>query len=443
MKTIKFLKGICYDAFPHGYDPSTANTTCIWFGSDMARYNTKPLWGKSFSPIDGPDAGKIFEGRDDLNNLNNLGVNLIRLYDWDPRNDHMPFLDYCYELGIQVLVPVSNYNLGAFGTPPDMTDSITSLINSFSYNNDYHPAIYGIIIGSEMDQLPNVPISYVSDYTQKWVQIESVAYSNYRKVPIGHPISFATNGPGWSGKYPCFGYLDELLPPLITNTTRDLNKRLMLCPHTYNEASYLYDNAEGSGKGWIELAYDTYNLPILICEIGCSRLTRDDYLDVVQDQLLKSVMYNQTDKLLGICYFQYCDKVWTPNTSEGSFGLVNNTDKTTDIVCYGPKDFCHYDGFPCTNNSLNIQILENNPVINVLQNAYDSEYIANIMDTYKTDDNTNKNVIVAKINDKIIPLSDSEYKMLKFLTDRNESILSGLRNYTLKEKFEIKIFFST
>lgn len=366
-----FFKGICYDAFPHGYDPSTANDTCIWFGSDMAGYNIKPLWGDSFSPIDGPDADKIFKGRNDLNNLKSLGVNLIRLYDWDPRNNHIPFLDYCHKLGIQVLVPVSNYNLGAFGLPPDMTDSITSLINSFSSGKDYHPAIYGITIGSETDQQANIPISYVIAYTQKWAEIESVAYNNFRKVPIGHPISFATSGPDWSGKYPCFGYLDKLLPTLLIDNTRDLNKRLMLCPHTYNEASYLYDNAENSGKGWIDLAWEQYNLPILICEIGCSRLTRPDYLNVIQQQLVKSIQYNNKNRLLGICYFQYCDKVWVPNTTEGSFGLVGNSDQITDVVRYGPADFTHNDGFPCVNNSLNIQILQSNDALNILREAYE------------------------------------------------------------------------
>lgn len=368
----KFLKGMCYEPFPLGYNPSTANDSCIFFGSDIAAYNIKPLWGDSFSPVGGPDAGKIYTGRNDIKNLAELGVNLIRLYDWDSRNDHIPFLDYCEQYAIKVLVPVSNYNLGAFGAPPDMQASITGLINSFSKNGDYHPAVHGVIIGSETDQIANVSPSYLIEYTKKWAEIESIGYKSYRKVLIGHPISFAMSGPGWSGDYPCFGYLDEIIPPLLKESLRSLNQRLIICPHTYNEASYLYKDAQGSGRGWVDLVYDRYNLPILFCEIGCSRLTRTDYLEVITAQLIESAQYysNNSEKLLGISYFQYCDKVWTPDTTEGSFGIVANTEEVTDVVHYGEKDFTHWVGVACINDSLNIQILKEQPANKIVKEVY-------------------------------------------------------------------------
>lgn len=373
----KFLKGMCYEPFPVGYSPSKANETCIFFGSDIATYNIKPLWGNTFTPKGGPNAGKAYTGRDDIRKLAELGVNLIRLYDWDSRNDHIPFLDCCEQYAIKVLVPVSNYNLGAFGPAPDMTASITDLINSFTKAGDYHPAIYGIIIGSETDQIANVLPSYLVAYTQKWMEIEAIGYHSYRKVAIGHPISFATSGPGWSGRYPCFGYLDQIIPPLIKDTTRDLNTRLIICPHTYNEASYLYQNAQGRGKGWVDLAYERYNIPILFCEIGCSRLTRSDYLDVIKNQLNGSSAYygTHTDRLLGISYFQYCDKVWMPNTTEGSFGIMSNSNQVSDVVKYGERDFTHWVGVACANDSMNIQVLTDNPAKGVIEKAYNGGLI--------------------------------------------------------------------
>ncbi len=341
----QFLKGICYSAFPAGYNPSTANDSCIFFGSDIASYNLKPLWGDHFVT----KRGNEHTGRNDIKNLASVGINLIRLYDWDSRNNHIPFLDYCHEHGIQVLVPVSNYNLGAFGSPPDMIESITGLINSFSTKGDYHPAIYGIIIGSETDQQANVQEDYLVKYTNKWVEIESIAYSSYRKVMIGHPVSFAKTR--WNSVFPCFSYLDDVIPPLIRNKTRDLNKRLMMCPHTYNESQYLYNNAEESKRGWVDIAYDRYHIPILFCEIGCSRLGCPDYLDVITNQLEASIAYgcNNPDKLLGVCYFQYCDKVWVKNKSEGAFGMVSNTKKVTDVVEYDDIDFDHWIGVNCNN----------------------------------------------------------------------------------------------
>jgi hypothetical protein len=377
----KFLKGMCYSAFPSGYDPSTANSTCIFFGSDIACNNLKPLWGKGFSPLSGPDKDKIFIGRDDIITMSKLGVNLIRLYDWDPRNDHKQFLDYCHSNNIKVLVSVSNYNLGAYGSAPDMDESILGLIKSFSsfkegITRGYHPAIYGILIGSEID-LTGVSLDYVAEYTKRWVELEDSYFSkasvpnehrNWLNVKIGHPVSFATH----NAKFPCFKFWDNLLNQLKDVGTGDLHNRLMLCPQSYNEASYLFDNAENTSKGWVDIAYDKYNLPILFTEIGCSRLVRSDYNDVIAAQLERSYIYQKdnSDKLLGVCFFQFCDKVWMKDTTEGSFGVFSNTDEVNNIIRYGLKDFTHTDGNNCNNQSLNVQVLKTNRVYNTIRLIY-------------------------------------------------------------------------
>ncbi len=368
--TTSFLKGMCYSAFPHSYDPSTANSTCIFFGSDIASNNLKPLWGKAFTPIDGPDKADIFMGRDDIGGLKDIGVNIIRLYDWDPRNDHLPFLDYCHSNGIKVLAPVSNYNLGAYGKAPDMDTSIKSLIESFSdkKKKGYHPAIYGIIIGSELDLPSQMSKDYIVKYTKRWVEIESECCPDYQKLPIGHPVSFAKHG----GKYPCWSFWDDVIAQLKDITTRDLNTRLILCPHTYNDANYLFDSAEGSYAGWVDLTYDNYKLPILFCEIGYSRLSSKDYINIIAQQLERSWIYHKTNplKLLGTCFFQYCDKVWMPDTTEGAFGVYRNTRAVDNVVKYGPKDFSHTDGNNCENESLKIQVLASNPVLNTIKLIY-------------------------------------------------------------------------
>ncbi len=353
-----FLKGICYDAFSPEYNPSTANNTSLFHGSDAAASHMRPLWGKS---IDGiwykePDAGY----RDDLGRLKQIGVNLVRLYDWDPANNHMPFLDYCYVLGIKVLVPVSNYFLGAFGTAPGMVESINSLIKSFSDedNNDYHPAIYGITIGNEIDINPAISEEYVLKFTQEWVKLEP---RYHRKVPIGHPISFATHGE----KHPCFNFWDRFLPTLLANES--LKDRLMLCPNSYNEANYLFGqwkfgSWEKLKNGWIDSVFARYNLPVLFCEIGADRLTRSDYLQIIREQITSAQFIggDPNGKLLGVCHFQFMDKPWMRGTSEGSFGIVSN-DMDNKIAE-------HY--FPEHNETLHVHGLKENPSYAVLRNAY-------------------------------------------------------------------------
>ena len=74
-----------------------------------------------------------------------MSIELIRLYDWDPRNSHEDFLDACKNLGIGVLVSVSNYNLRPDQGLPRMKEAIPALIRSFS---NKHQAITPLSRGS-------------------------------------------------------------------------------------------------------------------------------------------------------------------------------------------------------------------------------------------------------------------------------------------------------
>jgi hypothetical protein len=148
------VKGICYgnDAFPAPYNPSIANSTLVFFGSDnTADYigalfrkdysNSVQLWCQNEGLPSPPQC------RWDNVMMYNMGVEVVRLYDWDPRNSHQLFLD-----GIQIdqmgaLVSVSNYFLQPGGGLPDMNQQIPALIQSFSKGGDYHPAVQGIVIG--------------------------------------------------------------------------------------------------------------------------------------------------------------------------------------------------------------------------------------------------------------------------------------------------------
>src|SRR5260370_3773003 len=84
-----FYKGMCYQPMPFyveqgvkPYSPSIANTTRIFFGSDIAYNCMEPLWGTSFTS----QSGIEYPGRNDLHTLRGMGVNLVRLYDCEPRN---------------------------------------------------------------------------------------------------------------------------------------------------------------------------------------------------------------------------------------------------------------------------------------------------------------------------------------------------------------------
>ena len=366
-----FYKGICYQPFPPGYDPSRANTTCIFFGSDIAYDPMAPLWGKNYTSSKGSscDATGSPQCRDDVQTLNTMGVNLVRLYDWEPRNHHLRFLDYCDTLGIKVLVPVSNYFVRPDQGLPNKNSLIPKLIKSFSNSGqtDYHPSVAGIIIGNE-PELNNFTAQNCIDFTTTWVNIEQSQFGGYREVQIGHPVDFGLYG----GQYPCWGFWNPLLAALNAVTTRNLSQRIFLAPQTYNDRGYLFENAESSGKGYVDLTYEQYQKPILFTEIGYDR-TKPDYQNTVDGQLAGCIAYDkqQPGRLMGMCFFQFADKVWMQRTSEGSFGAFSHGNATLCTITYGPDDFTHWE-VNCDGEQMTVDQLNQTPLYGIVVKNYTS-----------------------------------------------------------------------
>ena len=364
------VKGICYgnDSFPAPYNPSAANFTQVFFGSDNTADYMGPLFHRDYTnSVQFWCQNEGFQApppcRWDNMRMYNMGVEVIRLYDWDPRNSHQSFLDGCAQDGLSVLVSVSNYFLQPGGGLPDMNKQIPALIQSFSKGADYHPAVQGIVMGNEFD-LPGNGISVANcvAFTQAWASIEQQQFSSHRKVPIGHPVSFAMQ----NNRPPCWYAWDQLLPELAPV----LNSRLFLAPQTYNSADYLLQN-DGSGAGWVDRTYNQFNLPIWFTEIGQDR-TKPNYLNVVMEQLSGCVNYAKQNpsKLIGSCMFSYADKVWMQGTSEGSFGAYTHAGTGPVTVTYTAKDFTHWDVSEF--GTLNIDNLQQTPLHDAVMKIYKS-----------------------------------------------------------------------
>lgn len=352
-----YYKGICYQPFPKPYDPSTANKTCIFFGSDIAYDPMGPIWGKSYKSSTGSICSNC---RNDLQMLKEIGVNLIRLYDWDARNHHLKFMDYCAELGIKILVPVSNWWLQDSSWNDDQ---LKGLIASFlnSDKKEYHRAVAGVLIGNEPG-LNGISVQRCIDVTKTYFRLEKTfnmgAPPEARPI-IGHPVDFSLYG----GQYPCWGFWE----PLLNSLDASIKARIFLAPQTYNDYTYLFENAENSGKGWVPLTYQKFQKWIIFTEIGVDR-TKPNYLDTVKGQLTGCRKYSQSfpTQLGGACYFQFADKVWMQGTSEGSFGACSHSDNIRCTVTYGNGDFTHWDNGSCAGQKLSVDELTKNPVYNVI-----------------------------------------------------------------------------
>lgn len=363
-----FFKGMCYQPLPAPYDPSTANDTCIFFGSDIAYAPMAPLWGTAYTSEKGSGCGSGtgHACRDDLGTLKAMGVDLVRLYDWEPRNLHRGFLDRCAALGIKVLASVSNYFLKPGEGLPNRDANATALIDSFSNagRSDYHEAIAGIIMGNE-PRLNGFDAGNCVAFSTAYVDAEEREYAGYRRLPIGHPVDFNQYG----GRYPCWGFWDALFGGLAGRP--DILDRIVLAPQTYNDRIYLFENAEGSGKGYVELTWQHYGKPILFTEIGLDR-TKPNYQAYVRDQLMGSLQYGAVhpEVLLGACFFQFADKVWLPkNDPEGSHGAFTHG-RVLFSVEYGNGDFTHWDHGSCDGQKLNVDELEPTPLHDVVKSCY-------------------------------------------------------------------------
>lgn len=367
---MSLYKGICYQPFPPGYNPSSANTTCIYFGSDIAYDPMTPLWGTNYKSSKGSACGGAGNAqcRNDLQTVHGMGANLVRLYDWEPRNHHLNFLNYCDNLGIKVLVPVSNYFVKPDQGLPNRDNLIPALIKSFSNadGTDFHPAVVGIIVGNE-PRLNGFTVQNCIDFTTSWANIEQSQFGGYREVPLGHPVDFNQYG----GQYPCWGFWTPLLAALGGVTTRNVNRRIFLAPQTYNPRVYLFENAEGSGQGYVELTYKQYGRPILFTEIGLDR-TKPDYQNFVNGQLAGCIAYaaQHPEILTGMCFFQFADKVWMQRTSEGAYGAFSHGNSTLCTIIYGNDDFTHWDNGSCDGQQMTVDQLDRTPLYDVVTKNY-------------------------------------------------------------------------
>ena len=335
-------KGSAYQAFGAGYDPSTANNTYIYFGSDIARREVGSLWGKRSNLTQSCDP----YCRDDLQKMKDMGINLIRLYDWDPRNDHSQFLNYAHQLGIKVVVPISNW-LPKQG--PDVWDEqIPDYLKYENFGNegetDWHPAVAGVIVSNELDR-EDGGIYYSNAIGLVAHMIQAIDKKGYSKsVPVGIPVTF-TQDNSIPGSLPAWHSFDRFVnDPRLAG----MKDRLMLCPNTYNSGPELYKNFAGLNQGWVPLTYARYGVPILFTEIGQTRSGNSNVAAYVKEQLTRSLEYQKAnpDQLLGVAHFQFDDKVWkqTPNDTdtEGAFGMYHHGQILKQIQTV-QQDYSYYN----------------------------------------------------------------------------------------------------
>jgi hypothetical protein len=183
----------------------------IYYDSDFYNGDFDRLWSGSGG------------GRDDLRRFKEqLNVNFVHLYDWNPgaqagapnggkMRDHIPFLDYANSLGIKVTIPISNDQLKTAYCTGNMNMARASAQNMFdeiygSTGLSPHPAAGVLKIFNESDVSECKNARLVSDACAIWKSLEDKrGVPDENRLPIIFPVTWGiSNGMPGGGMLPAW-----------------------------------------------------------------------------------------------------------------------------------------------------------------------------------------------------------------------------------------------
>ncbi len=169
------VKGMAYDPRPSNYEQE-GPPHGMYFDDDFYNQDFCQLWGDKTSVGCSQKPDKF---RDDLMTMKNLGVNFVRMYDWNYERNHEGFLEYAADLGIKVSIPFCNECMAT-----ENAEKIIDHINN--YSNKAKSAIGLFIVGNELKGF--------LDFIPQTLNAIKGASGSLSYVPICTPIK--TNGSG-------------------------------------------------------------------------------------------------------------------------------------------------------------------------------------------------------------------------------------------------------
>jgi hypothetical protein len=320
------LKGVTYSPTPSDYSPG------MWKyeSSDFCTNDFKALWGKNGDGV----------GRQDLKHISeDLHANFIRLYDWDPANDHGAFLDTAASYGIKVAVPISNwflqqYQSGNSGKVQGWVDTIVD--EAYSHRS----GVLMLTVGNE-PELNGISAATVAAVMEMIVEEEvklGVASSNL--LAVCAPVSFSVQDDA-HGR-PAIAELSKIKDAIASNATLSANNfyqdRYVAGVNCFNPGSDLATFSQTFAAAFPGSKF-------IFTELGRSESDTSNQADFVKGQAQAALAGGPS---LGCAIFNYQDQAWKGG-SEAHFGLNTVTAGTTQITysrgTYPLDSFTHKASF--------------------------------------------------------------------------------------------------
>jgi hypothetical protein len=181
------VHGIAYSPVPAKFNAAPPQNT-QFFDSDLVNDNFTAIWGS-----DGAC------GRNDLQAMHDAGIKFVRLYDYNYArgadregtygNGHIKFLDMAQSLGIQVVIPVSNWNFSNNQYAWENIDTtVTNIIESLKVGGVIHPAVHSFSVGNELD-LKKDDLDYtvlIPRAIEVMKKINALAPDYYMTIPVSN-----------------------------------------------------------------------------------------------------------------------------------------------------------------------------------------------------------------------------------------------------------------
>ena len=180
------IKGMAYQPVPSDYAPCAA---CVYYDSDFVNIDFKNLWG---APPTYPD------GRGDLKVMSEeLGINFLHIYDWNPLRNHLPFLNEALKYHIRVAVPISNYFAhDPYGQEANIKKIVNEVYVDTAGNPSKtpHPAVVMWLIANEYDNSGGYVTPAGIAQVAAIILAQEKAIGATVVLPISSPVTFGING---------------------------------------------------------------------------------------------------------------------------------------------------------------------------------------------------------------------------------------------------------
>ncbi len=322
------IRGMAYQPAPSDYAPCGCGA---YFDTDFFNDDFAQLWD---------DANG---GRGDLKTMaDQLHVNFLHLYNWNPQRNHLSALNKAASLGIKVAVPISNFFVDP-GQDPNAAADIEKIMRSVyvdangNPSTTPHPAVGMILIANEpengaiQNSSPANPNTWQGPVVQAMSSMRAAeeAIGATRLLPVAVPFAFSIDNYDANANNPdnlaAVGQIHSLLAAMTTAMGADFVKtRYVAATNPQNPGSFM--------SSWIpQFKQSVPDTPLWFSEqgtgvakscLGYQNCTPSEQQQAVfnADQFA-ATKPNTEDVVLGGAQFEWSNESWKSGDNEPTFGI--------------------------------------------------------------------------------------------------------------------------